>query len=132
MPRRVLVKAAQGADATVVVTVVQGTVWMSISPWPTWEAIMAPGEVDEVIQALQRARDDATKPRPPPTETHCSRLTLLERSKRTQLTHDARGRGDDLPKSEFRPFLTTMLELSDGPRTRPTASTRACTEPGVG
>ncbi len=51
----------QGAEATVIVTVVQGTVWMSISPPFTWEAIMTPGKADEVIHALQRARDDATK-----------------------------------------------------------------------
>lgn len=60
MPRRIAVKGIQGADATVVVTVVQGRVWMSISPPLTWEAIMTPGKVDEVIHALELARDDAT------------------------------------------------------------------------
>ncbi len=44
---------------TVVVTVVQGTVWMSISPPFTWEAIMQPGNVDEVVAVLSLARDEA-------------------------------------------------------------------------
>ncbi|PZS28521.1 MAG: hypothetical protein DLM61_14605 [Pseudonocardiales bacterium] len=51
----------QGADATVVVTVVQDTVWLSISPPFTWEVIMEPGKVDEVISTLELARDEATK-----------------------------------------------------------------------
>jgi len=51
----------QGVDATVVVTVVQDTVWLSISPLFTWEAIMEPGKVDEVISVLELARDEATK-----------------------------------------------------------------------
>jgi hypothetical protein len=61
MPRRIAVKGMQGVDVTVVVTVVHGSVWLSISPPFTWEAIMAPGEVDEVIHALELARDEATK-----------------------------------------------------------------------
>jgi hypothetical protein len=59
MPRRVLVKGMQGADVTVVVTVAQGTVWLSISPPFTWEAIMTPSKVDEVIHALELAREEA-------------------------------------------------------------------------
>ncbi|PZS11611.1 MAG: hypothetical protein DLM64_06370 [Solirubrobacterales bacterium] len=51
----------QGVDATVVVTVAQGTVWLSISPLFTWKAIMEPGKVDEVISMLELARDEATK-----------------------------------------------------------------------
>lgn len=61
MPRRVLVKGMQGVDATVAVTVVQNTVWLSISPPFTWEAIMEPSKVNEVIHALELARDEATK-----------------------------------------------------------------------
>jgi Na+/proline symporter len=61
MPRRIAVKGMQGVDATVVVTVVRGTVWLSISPPFTWEAIMQPGKVDEVIHVLKLARDEATK-----------------------------------------------------------------------
>lgn len=61
MPRRIAVKGMQGVDATVVVTVVRGTVWLSVSPPLTWEAIMKPSKVDEVIHALELARDEATK-----------------------------------------------------------------------
>jgi hypothetical protein len=61
MPRRIAVSGMQGVDATVVVTVVHGTVWLSISPPFTWEAIMKPCKVDEVIHALELARDEATK-----------------------------------------------------------------------
>ncbi|MGH3800271.1 MAG: hypothetical protein ACRDTD_09095 [Pseudonocardiaceae bacterium] len=59
--RRVSVKGMQGVDATVIVTVVQGKVWMSIMPPFTWEAIMEPGKVDEVMSALGVARDEAKK-----------------------------------------------------------------------
>ncbi|MGH3974016.1 MAG: hypothetical protein ACRDS9_11955 [Pseudonocardiaceae bacterium] len=61
MPRRVRVKGRAGVDATVVVTVVRDTVWLSISPPFNWEAIMEPGKVDEVISMLARARDEAKK-----------------------------------------------------------------------
>ena len=61
VPRRVRVKGMQGVDATVVVTVVRDTVWLSISPPFTWEAIMKPGRVDEVISILELARDEANK-----------------------------------------------------------------------
>ncbi len=59
-PRGVRVKGMQGVDATVVVTVVQDTVWLSISPPFTWEVIMEPRKVDEVISTLELARDEAT------------------------------------------------------------------------
>lgn len=58
-PRRARVKGMQGVDAIVAVTVVQDKVWLSISPPFTWEAIMEPGEVDEVISMLELARDEA-------------------------------------------------------------------------
>ncbi len=61
MPRRVSVNACQGEVATVVVTVVHGTVWMSIMPPFTWEAIMKPEMVDEVIRVLELARDEAKR-----------------------------------------------------------------------
>lgn len=61
LPRRVCVKGMREIDATVVVTVVQGSVWMSIMPPFTWEAIMEPGKVDEVIRTLQLARIDAER-----------------------------------------------------------------------
>ena len=50
---------------TVVVTVVRDTVWLSISPPFTWEAIMEPEKVDEVISMLEMARDEAQKMAPP-------------------------------------------------------------------
>ncbi|MGH3784500.1 MAG: hypothetical protein ACRDRO_28735 [Pseudonocardiaceae bacterium] len=61
MPRRVAVKATQGKEATVVVTVVQGAVWMSIMPPFTWEAIMEVGKVDELMHVLELAREEAQK-----------------------------------------------------------------------
>jgi hypothetical protein len=61
MPRRISVNACQREVATIVVTVVHGTVWMSIVPPFTWEAIMEPGMVDEVIRVLELARDDAKR-----------------------------------------------------------------------
>lgn len=59
--RRVLVKGTGGVAAAVVLTVVQGQVWMSIHPLFTWEAIMEPGKVDELMHVLGLARDDARK-----------------------------------------------------------------------
>ncbi len=59
VPRRVAAKGMQGVNATVVVTVAQGTVWLSISPPFTWEAIMEPGKVDELLHVLELARDEA-------------------------------------------------------------------------
>jgi hypothetical protein len=58
-PRRVRVKGMQGVDATVVVAVVHGTVWLSVAPPFTWEAIMEPGKVDELMHVLELARDEA-------------------------------------------------------------------------
>ena len=61
VPRRVFVKGMQGVDVALVVTVVQGTVWVSISPPFTWEAIMEPVKVDELVHVLELARDEAKK-----------------------------------------------------------------------
>lgn len=59
IPRRVSVQGQQGVNATVVVTVVQGHVWLSISPSFTWEAIMEPAKVDELIHLLEFAKSEA-------------------------------------------------------------------------
>lgn len=59
IPRRVPVKGMLGIDATVVVTAVQNKVWLSISPPFTWEAIMEPEKVDQVISMLELARGEA-------------------------------------------------------------------------
>ncbi len=61
VPRRVRVTAMAGFEAAVVVTVVGDTVWLSISPPFTWEAIMDPGKVDEIMSILELARDEAGK-----------------------------------------------------------------------
>lgn len=61
VPRRVFVKGMQGVDVTLMVTVVQDTVWLSISPPFTWEAIMEAGKVDELVHVLELARDEARK-----------------------------------------------------------------------
>ena len=59
--RRVAVRGSGGVTATIVVFARQGTVLVSISPPFTWEAIMDPEQVDELIRALGLAQDDATK-----------------------------------------------------------------------
>lgn len=59
--RKVSVKGSGGVAATVVVTMQQGQVWMSIQPPFTWEAIMEPEKVDELIRTLALATDGARK-----------------------------------------------------------------------
>ncbi len=59
--RKVSVKGSGGVSATVVVIVRQGKVWMSIVPPFTWEAIMEPGKVDELMRTLGLAREDAQR-----------------------------------------------------------------------
>lgn len=59
MPRRVRVMASGGDTATVIVRVMHGYVWLSISPPFTWEAIMTPETVDDVVKVLELARDEA-------------------------------------------------------------------------
>lgn len=59
--RKVSVKGTGGFSATVVVTVQQGQVWMSIQPPFTWEAIMKPEKVDELIRTLAAATNGAKK-----------------------------------------------------------------------
>lgn len=59
--RKVSVKGTGRIFATVVVTVQQGQVWMSIQPPFTWEAIMEPDKVDELIRTLAVATNSAKK-----------------------------------------------------------------------
>ncbi len=59
--RKVSVKGSGGVCATVVVIARRGRVWVSIVPPFTWEAIMEPGKVDELIRTLGLARQDAQK-----------------------------------------------------------------------
>lgn len=55
------VKGSGGVSATVVVTAQHGQVWVSIVPPFTWEAIMEPVKVDELIRTLGLAREDAKR-----------------------------------------------------------------------
>ena len=59
--RKVSVKGSGGVSATVVITVQQGHVWMSIQPPCTWEAIMEPWKVDELIRTLALAAESARR-----------------------------------------------------------------------
>lgn len=61
LPRRISVKGREGVAATVVVTTHRGYVWMSIVPPFTWEAIMHPGQVDQLIHALGLAREESDR-----------------------------------------------------------------------
>lgn len=58
---RVAVQGSGGVTATIVVFARQGTVLMSIVPPFTWEAIMDPETVDELIRTLELAQADARK-----------------------------------------------------------------------
>jgi hypothetical protein len=59
IPRRISASGTEGATASVVVTVQWGQVWLSIVPPFTWEAIMEPAKVEELIHVLGLARDEA-------------------------------------------------------------------------
>ena len=59
--RRISAEGREGTAATVAITTYRGRVWMSIVPPFTWEAIMDPGSVDELIHALELARDEAKR-----------------------------------------------------------------------
>jgi hypothetical protein len=61
VPRRVVVKGREGVVATVTVTIYRGEIWLSIVPPFTWEAIMEPGKVDELIHVLGLAREEARR-----------------------------------------------------------------------
>lgn len=61
VPWRVPVKGREEIVAAVVVTVYRGNVWMSIVPPFTWEAIMEPGKVDELIHVLSLAREQVRR-----------------------------------------------------------------------
>lgn len=61
VPRTVSAKGSGGVSATVIVTVRRGSVWMSIVPPFTWEAILEPGEVDELVRTLTQAGKEARR-----------------------------------------------------------------------
>ncbi|MGH3540560.1 MAG: hypothetical protein ACRDQJ_20060, partial [Pseudonocardiaceae bacterium] len=59
--RKLSVNGTGGLSATVVITVKHGQVWMSIQPPFTWEAIMEPGKVEELVRTLTLAAEGAMK-----------------------------------------------------------------------
>jgi hypothetical protein len=59
--RRVAVKGSGGVSATVFVVARRGQVWVSIMPPFTWEAILEPIKIDELIHTLRLAQEDAKK-----------------------------------------------------------------------
>lgn len=58
--RRLAVAGSGGVEATVLVLVRKGAVWLSIEPRFTWEAVMAPSTVDTLVRTLEIARDEAS------------------------------------------------------------------------
>lgn len=62
--RKVSVKGSGGVSAALVITVQQGQVWMSIQRPFTWEAIMEPSKVEELIRTLMLTADAAKKMAP--------------------------------------------------------------------
>jgi len=59
--RKVSTKGSGGVTAKVIVIARRGYIWMSIEPPFTWEAIMEPEKVDELMHTLGLAREDAKK-----------------------------------------------------------------------
>lgn len=88
--RRVPVTGTGGVAATVIVTAQRGQVWVSIQPPFTWEAIMEPGKVDELIRVLAQAREAATKMRRE-WPTTSPRRSLEMGSRCTELAGDGPG-----------------------------------------
>lgn len=58
---KVTVTGNGGVAATVMITVRRGQVWLSIQPPFTWDAIMRPGKVDELVRTLGLAAEEAKK-----------------------------------------------------------------------
>lgn len=61
LPRRLSVKGSGGITATVVVVVRQGKVMVSIVPPFTWEVILDPRKVDDLVRSLAQAGEDAKR-----------------------------------------------------------------------
>jgi hypothetical protein len=61
MDRRVAVEGSGGVSATVIVVARRGQVWISIMPPFTWEAILEPIKVDELMHNLALAQEDAKR-----------------------------------------------------------------------
>ena len=61
VPRRISTKGTEGVITTVTITTCHGQIWMSIMPPFTWEAIMEPETVDELIHVLEGYSQAAKK-----------------------------------------------------------------------
>jgi len=59
--RKVSVKGSEGVSATLIIKAERGKVRLSIEPPFTWEAIMEPSKVDEVIRTLRQAAEDVKR-----------------------------------------------------------------------
>jgi hypothetical protein len=59
--RKVAVRSSSGEPASVVITVQRGWVFMSMAPRFTGDAILDPQKVDEVMNTLAQAREDAKR-----------------------------------------------------------------------
>lgn len=59
--RKVTVTGTGGVTATIAVIAQRGQVWVSIHPLFTWDAIMEPGKVDELVRILRLAQEDAKR-----------------------------------------------------------------------
>jgi hypothetical protein len=64
LPRKISVKGRNGVAVTVVVTAYRGHVWMSIVPPFSWEAIMEPEHVDQLIHVLELTREESSRRAP--------------------------------------------------------------------
>jgi len=59
-PRRIPVQGTEGITADVVLKTYRRKVWMSLPP-STWGAIMDSAQVDELVNVLRLAREDAAR-----------------------------------------------------------------------
>lgn len=59
-PRRIPVEVTKGITADAVLKTYRGRVWMSLPP-STWGAIMESAQVDELVNVLRLAREDAAR-----------------------------------------------------------------------
>lgn len=66
--RKVSAKGSGWVTATVVAVARKGHVWVSITPPFSWEAILEPGKVDELIHVLGLAREDAKRATAKPSQ----------------------------------------------------------------
>jgi hypothetical protein len=93
------VKGSGGVPATVVVTVQRGHVGVSIQPPFTWEAIMDPEKVDELIGTLAQAQEVAREQSRDSPEV----ASLPVYHRRTGARRAVAVRSHDIPRSTSSP-----------------------------